>query len=71
MADDIELIEILRKGKVSELTDDEKETLRLKFINILKTIPSFRVIALPKDFLSYEVLLRVIPKNVISEMAGG
>ncbi|UII33876.1 hypothetical protein LVD17_08615 [Fulvivirga ulvae] len=71
MSDDHELIEILRKGKVSELSKDEKEILRHKFIGILKAIPSFRVIALPKDFLSYEILLRVIPKSVIAEMAGG
>ncbi|MBL6446131.1 hypothetical protein JMN32_07420 [Fulvivirga sp. 29W222] len=71
MTNDLELIEILKKGKISELSEEEKEILRVKFINILKTIPSFRVIALPKDFLSYEVLLKVVPKSVITEMAKG
>lgn len=68
MSDDLELLEILRKGNTSELSQEEKEILRVKFIVILKAIPSFRVIALPKDFLSYDVLLQVIPKNVISDM---
>lgn len=65
------LCDVLRKGSVAELTEEEKQAIRRKFILILKSTPTFRVISLPDEFLTYDTLLQVIPKDVIAEVIGG
>ncbi|WP_157494084.1 hypothetical protein [Fulvivirga imtechensis] len=66
--EDKSLRDLLRKGSTTELNSDEKELIRSKFLLILKTIPTFRVISLPDDFLTFSLLLQVIPKEVINEV---
>ena len=67
--EDYELQAILRKGSSNELSVQEKTLIKEKFTSILKHIPSFRVITLPEDFLTYEILLRVIPKDIITTIS--
>ncbi|MDX1627968.1 MAG: hypothetical protein R3345_04670 [Fulvivirga sp.] len=68
MNKDVELCKLLKKGSVKELNDDEKHIVETKLINVLRNLPVFSVIALPKNFLYYEHVIRAIPKEVMSEI---
>ncbi|UII28157.1 TerB family tellurite resistance protein [Fulvivirga maritima] len=59
------LVQLIKKGVQVELSDKEKDILKDRLVLLLKQIPSFRVIALPKEFLSFKILLRIIPREVI------
>ena len=58
-----ELVSLLMKSKSEELTDDEKEKVRLQLMDVLKTIPLFVIIALPGTFLTLPLLLKLLPKS--------
>lgn len=62
-----ELVELLRKSRSNDLTPDEKEKIRLGLVQILKTIPTFLIISLPRKFLTLPVLMRILPKNLFTE----
>lgn len=61
--DDI-LLDLLRQGNTRELDDGQKEMARVRLFAVLQGIPSFRVIALPSEFLDYKTLIRIFPKDV-------
>jgi hypothetical protein len=61
------LKELLRKSQSNELSDDEKETIRLALVQMLKTIPTFVIISLPRKFLTLPILLKILPKNLFIE----
>ncbi|MEP2670853.1 MAG: hypothetical protein ABJH04_17740 [Cyclobacteriaceae bacterium] len=61
------LMELLRKAKTGELTDEEKITVQQLMLVVLKTIPTFVIIALPQRYLTLPVLLKVLPSNIFSE----
>ena len=58
-----ELVYLLNKSRKTALTPEEKEKVRIQLIDILKTIPTFVIIALPFSFLTLPVLLSLLPKN--------
>lgn len=62
------LASTINKGSVSELSDTDKKLIKTKLLAILQSIPEFRVIILPDVFLSYEKLLKVIPREVITRV---
>jgi hypothetical protein len=62
-----EIMRLLRKSRSSELTADEKEVMRTALVELLKTIPTFVIISLPRKFLSLPVLLKILPKNLFTE----
>lgn len=62
-----ELVELLRKSRSNDLTPEEKEKIRLGLVQILKTIPTFLIISLPRKFLTLPVLMRILPKNLFTE----
>lgn len=64
IAEDKELQKYLLKQFAPNLTAQEKEKVKKKLIDILKVIPNFRIVAVPKDFLTYEMLLKIIPDDV-------
>jgi hypothetical protein len=68
VADDSVLLATIRKGNSSELTENDKQLIRDKFLMILQSIPNFRVVVLPDEFLNYETLLRIIPKDTITRV---
>ncbi len=55
---------LLEQAKDRELPEEDKEVLRLELLAILKTIPTFVIIALPGRFLSLPILLKILPKSV-------
>ncbi len=67
LLEDFQLLSLLKKGHANVLTEDDKLLIRNKFLKILQSIPNFRVVVLPDVFLSYENLLRVIPKEMITK----
>ncbi|MGJ3234127.1 DUF533 domain-containing protein [Marivirga sp.] len=58
-----ELWYLFEKSKTDELTQEEKEKMRIQLIDILKSIPAFVIIALPGSFLTLPLLLKVLPKS--------
>ena len=62
-----QVMELLKKSRSSELTLDEKEFMRAALVQILKTIPTFLIISLPRKFLTLPVLLKILPKNLFTE----
>lgn len=62
-----EVLELLRKSRASELTAEEKEKMRLALVQILKTIPTFLIISLPRKFLTLPVLMKILPKSLFTE----
>lgn len=62
-----ELVELLQKAKGAELSDDDKEEMRLHLISVLRSIPTFLITALPQKFLTLPVLFRMFPKTVLTE----
>lgn len=62
-----EIIALLRKSRATELSSDEKELMRQGLVEILKSIPTFGIISLPRKFLTLPVLLRILPKSLFSE----
>jgi hypothetical protein len=62
-----DVMNLLKKARANELTIDEKEAMRQKLILMLKTIPTFVIIALPQKFLTLPILLKILPKNLFAD----
>ena len=63
-----DLLALLKKAKSSELTETEKKEMQEQLVVVLKTIPTFVVISLPKRFLALPVLMRILPTNFFAEV---
>jgi tellurite resistance protein len=62
-----DVLNLLRKARSNELTLDEKERMRLELIQMMKTLPTFVIIALPQKFLTLPILLKILPRNLFAE----
>lgn len=62
-----ELMELLKKAKSTELTEEEKARMQLLMIFVLKTIPTFVIVSLPQRFLTLPMLMKILPKNFFSD----
>jgi hypothetical protein len=62
-----DVMNLLKKARANELTLAEKERMRRDLIFMLKTIPTFVIIALPQKFLTLPILLKILPKNLFAE----
>lgn len=60
------MMALLVKAQAEELTQEESEAVRHHFINVLRAIPTFAIIALPEKFLTLNVLLKILPKNLFT-----
>jgi hypothetical protein len=58
---------LMKKASSNELTLEEKEKVRQQLITVLKSIPTFGVLALPQQFLTLPILLKILPKNLFAE----
>lgn len=67
VADNEEILTLMKKARSNELSDEEKEQVRLSLIKILKTIPTFVIVSLPQRFLTLPILLKILPKNFFAE----
>lgn len=62
-----EVLALIRKARSNELSQVEKDRMRVELIHILKTIPTFVIVSLPQRFLTLPILLQILPKNLFSE----
>lgn len=63
-----ELMQLLKRSKSNELTDEEKAKMQKLLIVVLKTIPTFVIISLPQRFLTLPMLLKILPTNFFAEV---
>lgn len=61
------LMELLRKAKSNELSEEEKHQVQEMMFIVLKTIPTFVIISLPQRFLTLPVLMKILPTTIFSE----
>ena len=54
---------LMKKASSNELTLEEKEKVRLQLVNVLRSIPTFGLLALPQQFLTLPILLKILPRN--------
>ena len=58
-----ELMMLLHKMTKENLTQNEKAKVQQQLIDILKTLPTFVIIALPGSFITLPLLLKLLPKS--------
>jgi hypothetical protein len=67
MAGNDDVLTLMKKARSNELSLEEKEQVRLALIKVLRTIPTFVIVALPQRFLTLPILLKILPKNFFAE----
>ena len=60
-----ELYELLLKSRNETLTAEEKRKVRAQLFDILKTIPTLAIFALPGGSLALPILIRLLPFNLL------
>jgi hypothetical protein len=58
-----ELMELLYKMTRETLSEQEKSKVKTQLLDIIKTLPTFVIVALPGTFITLPVLLNVLPKK--------
>lgn len=58
-----ELMVLLHKMTQEALTEDEKYKVKAQLLDILKTLPTFVIVALPGTFITLPLLLNILPKK--------
>ncbi len=58
-----ELMVLLKKATKHDLTDEEKVKVKTQLIDVLKTIPTFVIIALPFTFITLPLLIKMLPPS--------
>jgi len=61
-----ELVSLIRKSTIRELTKEEKETVKTQFKDIVKTMPSLAIFLLPGGAFLLPLILKIIPDLVPS-----
>ncbi|HEY5823809.1 MAG TPA: hypothetical protein VIT44_05570, partial [Cyclobacteriaceae bacterium] len=62
-----EMMSLLRRARVNELSEEEKQRMQVLLIGVLKTIPTFVIISLPQRFLTLPMLLKILPTDFFAE----
>jgi hypothetical protein len=62
-----DLVELLKKARANELSEEEKEQIQVLLIVMLKTIPTFVIVSLPQRFLTLPILMKILPNNLFSQ----
>ncbi|RLD47066.1 MAG: hypothetical protein DRI86_01445 [Bacteroidetes bacterium] len=60
-----ELIQLLNTSQKRPLSIEEKNTVRQQLVDVLKTIPTFIILALPGAFLTVPILMKILPKEAL------
>ena len=58
-----ELMVLLHKMTKEALSEDEKSKVKAQLLDIVKTLPTFVIVALPGTFITLPLLLNVLPKK--------
>lgn len=62
-----ELLKLLIKNQQEKLTAEDRNKIRKGLFEAIKTLPAFSVIGLPKAYLTFPNLMRILPENFLSE----
>ena len=62
------LTKLIHKANTENLSDDEKEYIRLELITCIETLPTLDIISLPKRFLTLDNLMKILPKNIFKNV---
>lgn len=60
-----ELVELLRKSLNEDLSPEEKAKVREQTLDLLKTIPSLAIFALPGGAIALPILLKILPEEIL------
>jgi len=58
-----ELMYLINQSRKRELTLSEKQKVKIQMLDILKTIPTFVIIALPFTFITLPLMIKLLPKS--------
>jgi hypothetical protein len=58
-----ELMYLLSQSRKRELSLIEKQKIKIQMLDILKTIPTFVIIALPFTFITLPLMIKLLPKS--------
>ena len=58
-----ELMQLFIKMTREKLSEQEKEMVRAQLLDLLKTLPTFVIIALPGTFITLPLMLKLLPKQ--------
>jgi hypothetical protein len=61
-----ELVFLIKKSAVQELTKDEKEKVKTQFLDIVKTMPTLAIFMLPGGAILLPMVLKILPDLVPS-----
>ena len=61
-----ELVSLIRKSTMTELSKEEKETVKSQFMDIVKSMPSLAIFMLPGGAFLLPLVLKVIPDLIPS-----
>jgi len=61
-----ELVYLIRKSTITELTKEEKEAVKSQFMDIVKSMPSLAIFLLPGGAFLLPLVLKVIPDLIPS-----
>ena len=65
MLESKELVELLRKSLNEDLSPEEKAKVREQTLDLLKTIPSLAIFALPGGAIALPILLKILPEEIL------
>ncbi len=60
-----ELVKLLQKYQQEKLTAEDRNKIKKGLFDAIKSLPAFSSIALPKTYLTFPNLMRVIPENLL------
>ena len=63
MRESKELLRLLQKMTKENLTQQETLIVKAQLLDILKTLPTFVIVALPGTFITLPLLLNILPKS--------
>jgi len=69
VSQDGDLVRLIKKGNAETLSPEEQKEIKDKLLTILRNVPALSIIALPEQFLDYKNVLKVFPKEIISEVS--
>ena len=64
IAENNELIELLKISQERSLSIEEKDKVRIQLVDILKFVPTFAMLAMPMPLLTIPILLKILPKEM-------
>lgn len=63
--DSKELVELLRKSVSEELSDDEKQKVKMQIFDLMKTVPSLAIFMIPGGTIILPVLFKILPEEIL------